>query len=367
MSRPDTTDGSLEIKYLQSDGQECAATKNFVTKVVPRILEQTLPAFLPLSSAESNIKKEDILAMFTTESKLTACVAHDLGAQGYQKDIPSTHLLLPSQSLQLGVLDGELAATMSHLGEQQTLETKFIILGSILHQLGHHVYKQLEKQGRNATTVKFGQREFLIVRARTSIVEEEAKPITTTHEPPVPGKEKHSQSEFFIPLELEPGQLVELGAFGFVADFWMRDPGDIQPEYLFHPEDEFYSGVNQGHIIDWEPFDSYKFFKKMFKRAPSITKMLKEDFEPYRSLESERSTHHRVGFGTLSGIHLLVGFNVSIGAQESGVGPPKPHGGPADTSKAQPQLPGSRPSLLNIPLKGAPAAPRVADANEAAS
>jgi hypothetical protein len=261
---------------------------------------------------------------------------------------------------------------MSVLGEEQTLETKFIILGSILHQLGHHVYEQLEKQGRHATTVKFGQRngqrEFLIVKARTSIVEEVAKPITTTHEQLVPGKEKHSQSEFFIPLELEPGQLVELGAFGFVADFWVRDPGDIQPEYLFHPEDEFYSGVNQEHIIDWEPFDRYKFFKGMFKSAPSITKMLKEDLVPYRrSLESERSTHYRVGFGTLSGIHVLVGFNESIGAQESGVGPPKPHDGPADTSKAQLKSPGSRPSLLNIPPKASLAAPRVAGANEAAS
>jgi hypothetical protein len=105
----------------------------------------------------------------------------------------------------------------------------------------------------------------------------------------------------------------------------------------------------------------HPFLVEILGSAPPIVRMSKTHSEPYDKtlLQRERLSHFRVGFGTLCGIHPLIGFNVIVDTQD-------PHSGhskaPDDTSHTESHMeqapapttqttPAQPVSLLTLQLK----------------
>jgi hypothetical protein len=307
----------IDVYVSTTNSQLPPVTTDFILDNLPLILacESTLAAFLPLS-ADPHIQTKDILKLLSPNINVEIVLAGD-----------GTHSLSPSErrvyvphyfaenidSDQQHISQAE-ETKQHYFGLNDIWKDKYLVLGCIFHQLGHYVYDKLKSVRKHAPTMQIGNRTLRIVPLMTSLVENVAVPIKKTYEQAKAEQEardtKPHQPTSIIAAMLDPGQVVELGIFGFVADFWAKSRG-IVPTSLFRHIDDFDG-------LDLSPIDSRLVFKKMLENMPIIKKAKREDLQYTGELEIpfDKSSYRRVGFGVLSLTHPGVFYSITNPEEE---------------------------------------------------
>jgi hypothetical protein len=322
----------IQITYEDENNEDSPVTKDFITNMLPKILtsESILEAFRPLFANKSS-QTTEILNMFLQTLSVKVMSDSPLKRYTHQDHPPSSTLWLYPAF----VSDLEQKPSQLHRQQynSQIRECKFLVLGCILHQLGHYVYEELRKQGKNATKIHVGNEELNIVHRMTSLVEETPTEITKPYQQAENEQDERTQQtqrpdytfqpQRVNPTRLDPGQVVELGVFGFVADFWTtRDPSRADIVYLFHHVAEFYGP-------DQTPIPSKKVFDEMMSSAPEIKQAQRDHLQYCGDLEIpfRESAYRRVGFGTLNATHPNSFYwDERVKGEEDLLRPPHPPG-----------------------------------------
>jgi hypothetical protein len=173
---------------------------------------------------------------------------------------------------------------------------RFLIVGSILHQLGHYVYGKLPQKAES-----FVDRR--IVTRKVSMTHEHPTELPEADSAPNQGgKETIIQSDSCL-TSIDPGQVVEACFFRFVSDFLATAEGKIEA-FLFRQV-----------LAARDPTQDYTFqckrrpFATMLAMTPgqkSFQYGLLSPFEFVKTQETpprRESPYRRVGFGILSGAY----------------------------------------------------------------
>jgi len=279
------------------------ATQTFLRTALPVILRQneTLNAFLPLLGIAPSPENAAVVAARQRVLNLFTDLTIVVPADSEFTSIPSgrTLYLNPEFANQLDGNQPTLAANPTKHDSLDAIqkhsaegaEDKFLIIGALIHSLGHYVHSQ------NKTLKKWevGGKIYPIVDHTVSLIDENPNNITEADAEEI--DEQAGQPTGKTPTALDPGQVVELGVFGVVADFDALRDGTVQ-NYLFRHREDFTG-------LDKEPIGSRRVFKKIWNTGNTLKPIELADLQYGGTLPTRyrESPYRRVGFGVLNLTH----------------------------------------------------------------
>jgi len=280
----------IELDDKRSGSSASSATRDLVTIMLPQILEQqpVKGAFKSLLKTPGNNWFEETLNPIISNLKVEIRELQE--DQTYRR----TNTCLFLNSYLADGLDQSNNSKSSEAAKADAIVSKyqyeFLIIASLLNELGHYVWEHLGRSKADKVTVSGN--EFTLVAVTISLVETNPNP-----PPKIEASEAlpHSHADTTV---LDPGQVVVVNVFGIVPEFEATKVGAVK-HYIFRYSTELKN-------IDRAPNYPTKVLAKILEKMPQINKVqdikrLDEYIDEVPRYHSSR--YRRVGLSVLNRTH----------------------------------------------------------------